>query len=226
MPNVVITGANRGIGLALARRYAAAGWQVHAGVRRPEAAEALRALPGVSLHPLEVADQASIEAFAAALAGLPVDHLVNNAGVLGARHTDFGHTRLDDWLAVLRVNSAAPFVLTERLAPNLAAGEGRRVGVISSSLGSIARAENDWPAPYAVSKAAVNMVVRQLSLYLAERGIAVLALDPGWVRTDMGGGEADHAVEDSAAGLFERMTTAGLDMSGGFYRFDGTALPW
>jgi len=226
MPTVLITGAGRGIGLALARRYAKAGWKVHATARAPQAAGELQAIPGVTLHPLDLASADSIDDLAARLSGEPVDHLVNNAGQMGPRHTDFGNTSLADWQEVLTVNTAGPWLVTERLCRNLESGSGRRVGVITSSLGSIATAENDWPAIYAASKAGANMVARQLSLYLAPKGIVVLALHPGWVRTSMGGEAAPTGVEDSADGLFRMLGRATPQVNGGFYDFNGEALPW
>ncbi len=226
MPSVVITGANRGIGYALASRYAQAGWDVHGAAREPERADALRALPGVTVYRLDVADQASIDAFAEALAGKPIDHLVNNAGVLGSREVNFGRSQLADWIAILGVNTASPWLVTERLAGNLEAGEGKRVAIITSQLGSITNAALGSPPIYAASKAGANMVKRHLSLILGEKGMVTVALHPGWVRTDMGGPDAAVSPEDSAAGIFRIMTTATEDMNGGFFSYDGSPLPW
>ncbi|MBC6416470.1 MAG: SDR family NAD(P)-dependent oxidoreductase [Rhodospirillales bacterium] len=230
MPSVVVTGANRGIGLALAKRYSAAGWQVHASARDPQSAETLQAMPSVRVHPLDVSDQSSIDAFAGALAGVPVDHLINNAGVLGPRHIAFGETDLALWTSVLTVNTAGPWLVTERLAANLELGKARRVAVISSQLGSIANAGSGWPPVYAASKAGANMVVRQLALALRDKWAAketiVLSLHPGWVRTAMGGEEAPESPEESAAGIFTLMNQANAGMSGKFFTFEGEPLPW
>ncbi len=226
MPSVVITGANRGIGLALARRYVDAGWEVHGTARAPEAADDLRGLPGVTVYRLDVSEQASIDAFAKAMEGRPIDHLVNNAGVMGSRDISFGRSQLEDWIAILGVNTAAPWLVTERLAGNLEAGDGKRVAVITSQLGSITNASLGWPPIYAASKAGANMVKRQLSLILGEKGIVTIALHPGWVRTAMGGPDATVTPEDSAAGIFRMMTTATPEMNGCFFNYDGTSLPW
>ncbi|MBC6406434.1 MAG: SDR family oxidoreductase [Rhodospirillales bacterium] len=226
MPSVVITGANRGIGLALAKRYGAAGWQVHATARDPQSAGALQALPSVRVHPLDVSDQASIDAFAEALAGVPVDHLINNAGVLGPRHIAFGETDLALWTSVLTVNTAGPWLVTERLAANLELGSAKRVAVISSQLGSIAKAGGGWPPVYTASKAGANMVARQLALALRGKGTIVLSLHPGWVRTAMGGEQAPESPEESAAGIFTLMNQADAGMNGEFFTFEGKPLPW
>ncbi|GAB5468625.1 MAG: SDR family oxidoreductase [Rhodospirillales bacterium] len=226
MPRLVITGANRGIGLCLAQRYASDGWEVHATAREPDAADRLSALPNTKVYRLDVSRQDSIEAFAAALGGLPIDHLINNAGIFGPHNPDFGRTEATDWVSVLTVNAASPWLVTERLAENVKAGAAKRVGVITSQLGSITNAALGWPAIYAVSKAAANMTARQLSLILGEAGVVTLALHPGWVRTDMGGEAADISPEESAEGLFEIMTTATTEMNGGFFSYDGQPLPW
>ncbi len=226
MPNLVITGANRGVGLALVRRYAEAGWTVHAAVRNPEQAEALGQLSGVTVYRLDVSSQASIDDLAWSLRDLPIDHLINNAGVMGPRDITFGQTKLEDWISVLAVNTAAPWLVTERLAANLEAGKGKRVAIVSSQLGSIQNASLGWPPIYAVSKAGVNMVKRQLSLILAEKGIVTLSLHPGWVRTDMGGPDADISAEESADGIFTLVSGSTPEMNGGFFNYDGRPMPW
>ncbi|MEO1190677.1 MAG: SDR family oxidoreductase [Pseudomonadota bacterium] len=226
MPTLVITGANRGIGLALARRYAEAGWTVHATARNPTAAAALAAVPGTKVHALDVADQASIEALAEALDGVAVDHLINNAGVMGPRSVPFGESQSDSWAEVLAVNVAGPWMVTERLVENLKAGAGKRVGILSSHLGSLADAGSGWSPIYAASKTAANMVMRQLSFQLAPAGIVVLSFHPGWVQTEMGGADALVRPEDSAAALFGLMNQASPEQSGGFFNYTGERLPW
>lgn len=226
MPTLVITGANRGIGLALTKRYLEAGWTVHATARDPNKAEALKALEGVTLHQLDVTSQSSIDAFAAGLKGVAVDTLINNAGGMGPRNPTFGDSQLADWAEVLTINTASPWLVTERLAPNLEAGEGKRVAIVSSQLGSLKNASAGWPPIYATSKAGVNMVMRQLALVLAEKGITTFTLHPGWVRTDMGGPEADISPEESAAAIFKLTNGASRDMNGRFFNYDGTPMPW
>jgi len=226
MPNLVITGANRGIGLALATRYASEGWTIHATAREPEKATALKALPNTTVYPLDVTSQASIDAFAKALDGLPVDHLINNSGIMGPRELPFGSSQMADWVEVLTVNTAAPWLVTERLAANLEAGKGKRVGIVSSQLGSITNASLGWPPLYGTSKTGVNMVGRMLSLILADKGIVLLLLHPGWVRTDMGGSSADISAEESADGIYTRLKDSTPEMNGCFFTYDGTPMPW
>lgn len=226
MPTLAITGANRGIGLALTKRFVKAGWSVHATAREPEQATELGALPGVTLHPLDVTSQASIDAFAESLKGVAIDTLINNAGSMGPRDPTFGDSQLEDWAQVLTVNTASPWLVTERLAPNLQAGEAKRVAIISSQLGSLKNASSGWPPIYATSKAGVNMVMRQLAMRLGEKGIVTFTLHPGWVRTDMGGADADISPDESAAAIFTLVTEATPEMNGNFYNYDGTPMHW
>ncbi len=226
MSNLMITGANRGIGLALASRYAEAGWSLHATARNPDQAEALHALPDTKVYRLDVTSQDSIEAFAEEVKGLPIDHLINNAGIMGPREVTLGETQRADWLEVLGVNTVAPWLVTERLIANLEAGSGARSAVISSQLGSITNAFLGWPWLYAVSKAGVNMVMRQLSLELGEKGIVSLAVHPGWVRTDMGGSEADISPQEAADGIFKLISGSTPEMNGAFFAYNGEPMPW
>jgi NAD(P)-dependent dehydrogenase (short-subunit alcohol dehydrogenase family) len=231
----VITGANRGLGLELARGCAAAGDAVWAGCRRPEDAAALGALEGVTVLPLDVVDPASIAAFAAAVgdkAGA-VDLLVNNAGVngtaFGAPADGRGVLDLDPevFRAEMDVNALGPLLVTRALLPRLRAAAGGIVVNVSSQLGALSLGQGMLTdVGYNASKAALNMITVALAGTLEADGIAVVALHPGWVRTDMGGPEAPLSAEESARAILE--TVAGLrpEHSGRFVNWDGTPHPW
>ena len=234
----LVTGANRGLGLALVRQLLARGDRVVATCRQPGRATALNALAGEHpghLHvlPLDVAQARSraelVRELPLALEGgrdgaAPrIDLLVNNAGVLHAGER-FGHLDQAQLEDSLRVNAVGPFLLTEALAPVLA--DGARVANVSSVMGSIAgRGEFRSPG-YCASKATLNMLTVQLAHALAPRGILVLALHPGWVRTDMGGASAEVAPEAAAAGLLAVIDGATPAQSGGFLDWRGQPLPW
>jgi len=226
MPSVLITGANRGIGLALAKRYSTAGWRVLATARDPAKANDLRAVPNADVYELEAKDQQSIETLTAMLEGRPIDVLINNAGYLGPRETPFGETPMTLWHEVLLTNIAAPFMLTERLVDNLAAGKEKKAIVISSSLASLTLAEPSWSAIYGASKAGVNMAWRHLSYPLGARGIVAAAVSPGWVRTNMGGDDASTSVEESAEALFNTIGGLTMEHNGGFFSHEGAPIPW
>lgn len=231
MPTLLITGANRGLGLEFVKQYAAAGWRVLACCRAPADAEALQALADasqgrVTLHALDVVDFSDIDALARQLRGTPIDLLINNAGIYPDRHGGFGQTDYDAWVLAFLVNTMAPMKMAEAFIGNLELGQGKTIATVSSKMGSVADNTSGGGYLYRSSKAAVNIVVKSLSLDLAARGIRAVVLHPGWVRTDMGGPNALITAETSVAGMrdvIERLTAAD---SGRFIGFDGEEVPW
>ena len=209
MPTALITGASRGIGKELARQYEAHGWRVIAATRRE----------------LDVTDYSGIRQFAAGLKGVPIDLLLCNAGIAGKRGTALGSFDYDSWEEVLRVNLLGAAAVVEAFVENVAASDRGVVAFMSSRLGSIAEASGHT-LPYATSKAALNALAKGLSVALADRGIIVVALSPGWVRTDMGGKGAPLSPAESVRGL--RKVIEGLEPgdSGRFLNHDGTPIPW
>jgi NAD(P)-dependent dehydrogenase (short-subunit alcohol dehydrogenase family) len=234
-PHALVTGANRGLGLEFARQLLARGHRVVATCRQPGRATALNALAGehpgrLRVLPLDVADARSraelvreLPLLAADDAPLRLDLLVNNAGVLhsGERFGSVAEANLED---SLRINAIGPFLLAQALAPLLA--DGARVANLSSQLGSIGRVSRFGTPTYAISKAAQNMATAQLAQALAPRGIVVVALHPGWVRTEMGGEGADVAPEDAARGLLDVIEGLGAGDTGRFLDWQGQPLPW
>ena len=223
MPRVLITGANRGIGLEFARQYAADGWQVIACCRKPGEADALKKVKGeVSIEALDVANDDQIAKLAGRLKGQAIDLLINNAGVYGPqRGTDAAA-----WLEVFRVNTIAPFRLAEALTPHVARSKHKLIVGITSLMGSLASASGSDAAIYRSSKAALNMVMKCLSNGLKAKGITVAVYHPGWVRTDMGGPSGQVSVEESAEGLIKVIDGLTMDHTGGFLDYRGHALPW
>lgn len=183
MPTALITGTGRGLGKELARQYADEGWRVIGTERRD----------------LEMKNRSQIRELAARLKGEPIDLLFCNAGIYGPQGMALGKLDYEAWEEVLRVNLLGPAALIEALVDNVAASERRLIAVMSSRLGSIAEASGT-SFPYATSKAALNALAKGLAVTLAERGIIVVALSPGWVRTDMGGNQAPLAARDLGAG--------------------------
>ena len=231
--NVLVTGANRGLGLALVRQVLARGERVVATCRQPGKATALNALAGEypgRLHvlPLDVAEPKSRAELVRELplvlgeAGR-IELLLNNAGVLHSGER-FGHLEQATLEESLRINAVGPFLLAEALAPHLA--DGAKVANLSSVMGSIATRVEFRSPGYCASKAAQNMLNVQLARALAPRGIVVLALHPGWVRTDMGGEAAELAPDEAAAGLLRVIDGAGAAESGQFLDWRGQSVPW
>jgi NAD(P)-dependent dehydrogenase (short-subunit alcohol dehydrogenase family) len=232
MPTVLITGSNRGLGLEFATQYAAAGWEVIAACREPAKADALRAIqPPVRIHALEVSDAGSIEATKLALKDRPIDLLIHNAG-LGQAPQTLGAIDYDLWQRMFEVHVIAPIRLTEALLENVKLGQQKKVVAITSGLGSFAYlTENGFGFlgsmhPYRSTKAALNMAMRGLAADVAPYGISVLALSPGWVRTDMGGPNAPLAPEESISKMRATIEKLGPANSGSFVGHDGAPIQW
>lgn len=228
MPTILITGAGRGIGRELARRYAADGWTVLAAARDPAAVAGLSG--PVEPIALDVTSDASCAAAAERLSGRPVDVLLNNAGVYRAPGETgapgLAETDTDWFRHVLDVNGVGPFRVTRAFLPNLRLGARRTVATISSRMGSIAAATSGRSYAYRASKAAVNMVNHCLALELKPEGFTCIVLHPGWVRTEMGGPGADVDPADSAAGIARVIAGVTPDDTGRFFNHDGSPLPW
>ena len=227
MPTVVIAGANRGIGLEFARQYAADGWRVLAGCRDPHRADELNAVFGdVEVHALDVASGGSVLAFHESAGDRPVDLLLAVAGVFGGdRQHRFGELDYDEWLRTLAVNSLGPVRLLDAFLPNLTAGEGRRFVALTSGMGSTGENGGGYFA-YRSSKAALNNAIKTASLALADEGIVCVALNPGWVKTDMGGPSARLTPEQSVSAMRERIAAYGPEDSGRFLSWDGKEFEW
>lgn len=220
----VVTGANRGLGLEMARQLEAGGASVIATARHPESASDLTAV-GVRVEPLDVGDPGSIAAFAARLADTPVDVLINNSGVGGAGQP-IGSVAAEDLANLLRVNAVGPLLVTQALLPNLRAGRHRVVAAISSRMGSIDDNASGGYYAYRSSKAALNMLFRSLAVDLRSEGFTCTVLHPGWVRTDMGGPSAPLTARDSVAGLLRVIEGLTPEQSGAFLDHLGAPIPW
>lgn len=237
MPTVLVTGANRGLGLEFVRQYLADGWQVIACCRR--SSEALDKLHKTSsgalvIDEFSLIETAELEAFAQRLGARPVDVLINNAGTMGRGSFAtqglapfrFGSAKSEDWAEVFHLNVFVPMKLSELLVANVAASEMRRIVTLTSMLGSIATNTVGGLYAYRASKAAVNAMMRSMAIDLAERGIIAIPLHPGWVRTDLGGQQAQLDAPSAVAGM--RKVIAGLtpEQAGCFLTYDGETLPW
>ena len=225
MPTVLITGANRGIGLEFAREYAAEGWRVHAACRSPAKASDLKAVKGdVTIHALDVADDKALDVLAEQLRGEAIDILINNAGILDS--DGFGRTDTETWLRAFRVNSIAPLHVLERFLPHLERGQKKTAVALTSKMGSIADNGSGGSYIYRSSKAALNAAMKSAAVDLKSRGITVAVFHPGWVKTDMGGRGAAIDAKTSVAGLRSKIASLKPDDNGRFFNYDGKELPW
>jgi NAD(P)-dependent dehydrogenase (short-subunit alcohol dehydrogenase family) len=227
MAAVLITGANRGLGLEFVKQYLAAGERVYAAARSPgpELGELAREHGQLSVHTLNVADLASIDALAAELRGVAIDLLINNAGSFGGEAQRFGHIDYGSFVDTLHINTLGPLHMAEAFVEHVARSERKLIAAVTSGMGSIADTSGGYYA-YRASKAALNMSFRNLALDLRPRGIIACVINPGWVQTDMGGSKAPTTPRESIAGMrrvFEKLTLA---ESGSFMDFRGGTLPW
>jgi NAD(P)-dependent dehydrogenase (short-subunit alcohol dehydrogenase family) len=221
---ILISGAGRGLGFELARQYAAEGWRVLGTVRDAASRGRLEKL-GAEGHIADVTRREQVAALAKRLQGTPLDVLFCNAGIIGKRGMTLGSFDYESWEEVLRVNVLGAAALAEALVDNVAASERKVIAMMSSRLGSISESSGET-LPYATSKAALNMLVKGFAVTLAPKAVKVVALSPGWVRTDMGGASAPLSSKDSVAGLREVIAALEPADSGKFFSYDGSPIPW
>ncbi len=226
MSRVLITGASRGIGAELAGQYAAAGDEVIACVRDPEAAPGIDAIRGsIQVRQMDTGSPESIEAAAEAIGDAPIDIVINNAGAVGGMRQGIDDLDLAEWHRTLDINTIGPLLVARAFKSNLAAsGDGRLMNVTSQL------AASTWPMGgmyiYSSTKAGLSKVAQALAIDWKDEPITVALMHPGWVKTDMGGPNAAISPEESASGI--RAVIAGLTKadSGKFYKWNGEIHPW
>ena len=230
MANVVITGANRGIGLELATQYALGGDRVFAFCRTPASAQALNAAAAqsagkLSVHAMDVGDPASIAAGAAAVGDTPVDVLINNAGVNGGPKQGLEDIDFGAWIDAFQIMTIGPLRVVQAFLKNLRAAKGAKIMTVTSQLGA-----STWPYggmyAYSTAKAGVNKVMQIMALDLKGEGVIASMVHPGWVKTDMGGPGADITAQESATGIRSVIAGLTLDDTGKFYKWNGDIHPW
>jgi NAD(P)-dependent dehydrogenase (short-subunit alcohol dehydrogenase family) len=228
---VLITGANRGLGFEFARQYATDGWRVFAACRNPATASELKRLAQdrsgmLKVVAMDVTDGESVKNAATQLKDVAIDVLINSAGIGGTPGQKTGDVDYESWAQVLNVNTMGPLRVLESFCDHIAGGERRLVITITSGMGSLTENTSGGSIAYRSSKAAVNMVMRSAAIDLAPRGITCVLLNPGWVRTDMGGPKAPLSPQESVTAMRRLIETLGPDQSGEFYNYDGREYPW
>jgi NAD(P)-dependent dehydrogenase (short-subunit alcohol dehydrogenase family) len=231
MSSVFVTSGNRGIGLELVRQYAAEGWTVYAACRDPEHASDLQRLAReakgrISVFAMDVTDPDSIAAAATRLGDTPIDLLINSAGVLGQRSQRLGSLDYAEWMHVLDVNLLGAVRVTERLLETVARSPRKLIVNITSGMGSVADNSSGGMLEYRTSKAALNMATRTIAIDLKPREIVCIVVNPGWVKTDMGGPNATLSPEASVSGMRRLFDSLGPADSGKFFNHDGREYPW
>jgi NAD(P)-dependent dehydrogenase (short-subunit alcohol dehydrogenase family) len=230
MPTVLITGANRGLGLEFCREYADKGWKVIACCRNPEQAEELNALSqrytSIQIEALDVAHLDQIDTLSKKLSDTSIDVLINNAGVYGDSNHGFGQLDYQAWLNTLIINAQAPMKMAEAFLPHIKLGSKKLIVNISSLMGSVSDNDSGGSVLYRSSKAALNAAMKSLSIDLKAQSIGVLIFHPGWVKTDMGGANALIDAKTSVGGMCGLIENFTLAQSGAFIKYDGKPMPW
>jgi NAD(P)-dependent dehydrogenase (short-subunit alcohol dehydrogenase family) len=231
MKTILITGANRGLGLEMARQYLQAGWQVMACCRSPQSAAELNTLAASSegrlrIFDLDVKQVEEILRFPSRLQDQPIDILVNNAGILKPFDGNLDSASAEAWLESFQVNTIAAALMAKSLVEQICAGQSKIIANITSTVGSISLASDTKYLFYGASKAALNYVSKSMAIDLKPRGITVVAIHPGWVKTDMGGANALLTAEESVAGIRKVLDTIGLEQSGVFCNYKGEVIPY
>jgi len=236
MSSVLISGANRGLGLEFAKQYLKDGWHVIALCRDKGKAMELAALGQSSdqleIYETDVTNFNGIRELAENLADLAIDVVINNAGIFGPKpgadgdhRQSLGSVDSDIFNDVLTVNAVAPLILTEAFLDQVLASEQKKVITISSVMGSIEETQGGLLA-YRMSKAAINMAMACLAKELAPKGVIVNALNPGWVKTDMGGVDASVTPADSITAMRKIIAGLSIEQTGTFIDYDGRIIPW
>jgi NAD(P)-dependent dehydrogenase (short-subunit alcohol dehydrogenase family) len=235
VPTVFITGANRGIGLEFTRQYADRGWNVIATCRRPESAEQLQLIAShhpdfVTIEQLDVTDDSRIEALTEKYAEAPIDVLLHNAGISGGSASQIlGKMQFEVFEDVLRVNAVAPMKISEAFLNNVKTSRDKKIVTVSSSEGSITGATMPRMYFYRSSKAAVNMLMKNLALQVKRRGISVAMVNPGPTDTDFMAGlpkKMLRPTEDAVRDMIRNIDGLTVETTGTFYQYDGTIIPW
>jgi NAD(P)-dependent dehydrogenase (short-subunit alcohol dehydrogenase family) len=233
MSRVLITGANRGLGLEFARQYAADGWDVVATARDPKNSEQLQQLArnkNVSFEALDVTSDKSVKQLAEALEGKPVDLLVLNSAIFTRNGNKLGELNFAGWRESFETNVLGAIRVAEALIENVAASKRKQIAAISTGMGSLQELGTTFgfgPAyQYRTSKTALNMTMSILAKEVEPRGISVVIFTPGWVQTDMGGAKAALTPEESIGGMRKVLEGNPMELTGKFVGYDGAAWPW
>jgi NAD(P)-dependent dehydrogenase (short-subunit alcohol dehydrogenase family) len=223
MPTVLITGAGRGIGLELARVYAAEGYDVIATVRDIKKSKLV--LPFTEIIEVEVTDEASVLNLQHTMQNRSLDVLINNAGIIGPENQSLLKMDFGGFMKTLEVNTVAPLRIVQALLTALQRSSSPKIATISSNMGSLSYSKPDHIA-YRASKAAANKLVQCMASELEPKGISVASIHPGWVRTEMGGDGADISATESAAGIKAVMDKLSIETTGRFWSYDGPEMTW
>ena len=230
MTNILVTGANRGLGLGFVKNYLGKNVNVVSTTRDMKSSMELLALKerfpdNLEIFELDLLKESAGYTLANFLGDKPIDVLINNAGI-GSTNQHFQAVSPKPWLEVLTVNLIAPLMVTQSIIDNVKKGSDKKIFFLSSQLGSIEDNTSGGMYIYRSSKTGLNQVVKSLSVDLKPQGITVVSLHPGWVKTDMGGPNAPVSIDESIKGMMQVIEKADIRDTGRFLNYDGKELPW
>ena len=231
MKKILVTGANRGLGLGLVKKFLKNNEKVFCTTRNISKSKELKLLKEKYTNSLEICeldllDKDSPSILSNFLQNEPIDLFINNAGVIGDSAQHFKSVSLEPWLKVLKVNLISPLLITQSIIKNIEKSSEKKIYILSSKVGSIEDNKSGGMYVYRSSKTALNQIAKSLSIDLKPLGVSVISLHPGWVRTEMGGPNALISVEESVNGMFSVISSTNISNSGQFLNYDGTELPW
>ena len=230
MATILVTGANRGLGIEFVEQYLNEGNEVIATYRNENSSMDLIEMgnerSNLKLLQLDVSSNKSLNSFAENLGDSPIDIFINNAGVYGPRNSSFGNVDEENWIPAIKINAIAPILLTQLIIKNIRSGADKKLIFITSKMGSIDDNKGGGAYVYRSSKTALNAVVKSLSVDLENEGIVVALIHPGWVKTDMGGPNALIDKDTSVRGMTEVISNLDISSTGNFYNYDGSIIPW
>jgi len=230
MATILVTGANRGLGIEFVEQYLNEGNEVIATYRNENSSMDLIEMgnerSNLKLLQLDVSSNKSLNSFAENLGDSPIDIFINNAGVYGPRNSSFGNVDEENWIPAIKINAIAPILLTQLIIKNIRSGADKKLIYITSKMGSIDDNKGGGAYVYRSSKTALNAVVKSLSVDLENEDIVVALIHPGWVKTDMGGPNALIDKETSVRGMTEVISNLDISSTGNFYNYDGSIIPW
>ncbi len=231
MKKILVTGANRGLGLELVKKFLKNNEKVICTTRNISKSKELilckeKYNDNLEICELDLLDKESPNILSNFLGDKPIDLFINNAGVIGHSAQHFKSVSLNHWIDVLKVNLISPLLITQSIIKNVEKSSEGKIYFISSKVGSIEDNKSGGMYIYRSSKTALNQVVKSLSIDLKPLGISVISLHPGWVRTEMGGPNALISVEESVNGMIDVISNTSIINSGQFINYDGTRLPW
>ena len=225
MSNVLIIGANRGLGLEFAKQYSSNDHNIFATTRNRSDSKELNSIKNIKVLDLDLNSDESLDNFTQNISSQKIDILIHNAGIFSDEQLD-DDLDINAWMNEMRINTIIPIILARKLKRNIEMGSNKKIIFISSQMGSIADNYSGRFYFYRSSKSALNSAARSLSIDWKEDGISILILHPGWVKTDMGGGNAKLEIPDSISQMIKVINDLSLNNSGSFVNYAGAKLEW